>query len=149
MQMAAFKYNVGLDTSFVTAPFPATGPPDPGIAMFYPNHDYFEWVVSKETMEGLHTSMELIADYISQNGPFDAILGFSQGAAMATRVVLKRLGLDNIKCVLLVGGVPPAEIDHSVKISIPSLHIMGLADLGTHFWVTARRWGPCTTRLRS
>ena len=43
MQMAAFRYHVDMHYVFVDAPFEALGAPDPGIALFYPDHKYYEW----------------------------------------------------------------------------------------------------------
>ena len=42
-QMAALRCHVKADFEYLTAPFPATGPPDKGIQQFYPEQDYFEW----------------------------------------------------------------------------------------------------------
>ena len=36
--------------------------------------------------DGFNTSMDYVVDYIKKNGPFDGIIGFSQGAAMAAMV---------------------------------------------------------------
>lgn len=46
------------------------------------------WWKAKEpgVYEGFNKSMDYVVDYIKENGPFDGILGFSQGAAMASMV---------------------------------------------------------------
>jgi hypothetical protein len=42
-QMAALQCHVHADFIFMDAPYEATGPPDEGIQMYYPNLSYFEW----------------------------------------------------------------------------------------------------------
>lgn len=46
------------------------------------------WWVHKDpgTYEGFSFALQYIADYIKKNGPYDGILGFSQGGAMAAIV---------------------------------------------------------------
>jgi hypothetical protein len=41
--MAALQCHVHADFIFMDAPYEATGPPDEGIQMYYPNLSYFEW----------------------------------------------------------------------------------------------------------
>lgn len=51
MQMAAFRHHVDMDYQFVDAPFPAQGPPDSGIATFYPDQSYYEWYHKDDSEE--------------------------------------------------------------------------------------------------
>jgi Serine hydrolase (FSH1) len=91
MQTAALRYHTNMDSVFLTAPYPAEGPPDPGIAEFYESYDYFEWfykrvdhsnedTVKANILLGLESSLCQIVEYINEYGPFDGILGFSQGS---------------------------------------------------------------------
>ena len=41
--MSAFRANIDFEYVFIDAPFVALGPPDNGIATFYPNRPYYEW----------------------------------------------------------------------------------------------------------
>lgn len=43
MQTAAFRGHIRMEYVFIDAPFPASGPPDEGIALFYPKNPYYEW----------------------------------------------------------------------------------------------------------
>lgn len=110
MQMAAFRYHIPANYTFLTAPFEAEGEPDPGIAEFYNGYKYYEWYYKrKETVAvdidkqedsnesssspiqrsnnqnswsqylGLESSLDKIIEFVRANGPFDGILGFSQG----------------------------------------------------------------------
>lgn len=121
MQTAAMQYHTPIEYSFVTAPHPAEGPPDEGISIYYAKYPYYEWYLkSKSTAEfyaGLDESIELVLSTLISDGPFDGIMGFSQGAAMVTRLAYlqqcgdKRFeGLQLFKFAILIGGVPPQEL---------------------------------------
>lgn len=137
MQMAALRANTRMNCVFIDAPFPGKGEPDKGIAFFYPNRPYYEWFykakkdssgassagaassTASSIYENLGESMKYLEDHLALNGPYDGILGFSQGASMATRLAMlqqKRItGIASIdgsskskfKFVILIGGVPP------------------------------------------
>jgi len=136
MQMAAFRAHIDMDYVFLDAPFRATGNPDEGIATFYPNREYFEWFLKDETAaDGKRKSLEYIMSVLVKEGPFDGIIGFSQGAGMATRVAhfLENSSVSlkaPLKFIMLIGGVPPTELvsENTPEITLPSLHIMGTAD---------------------
>jgi predicted esterase len=124
MQTAALRYHTDIECKFIDAPFEASGPPDQGIATFYSNEDYCEWYTTNSTNYHaclLH-SLSVLIKYINENGPFDAVLGFSQGAAMATRLALLQQENDHrlnrscyFKYLVLIGGVIPKELNDSVS----------------------------------
>lgn len=126
MQTAAMRYHTGLkDCHFLTAPYPAEGPPDNGIAQFYPNHDYYEWYYKRTSsageanLVGLDRSLQRIIDYMNEQGPFDGIVGFSQGTNIATRLAHKQQTSPEsfrhtFKFVILIGGVPPKDFENKV-----------------------------------
>ena len=118
MQMAAIQYHTPLEYVFVDAPHAAEGPPDEGIGLYYPNQAYYEWYLkSKSTdtyFEGLDESIRYIISVLVRDGPFDGIIGFSQGAAMATSLIHMQesghkafSGKRLFKFAILIGGVPP------------------------------------------
>lgn len=106
MQMGALRYHTNIDGVFLTAPYPAEGPPDQGIGEFYASYSYYEWFykrndtsdkrdhsegpdvgenVSEKTAKvllGLESSLSQIIEYLNDAGPFDGILGFSQGICL-------------------------------------------------------------------
>eukprot|EP01036_Dinobryon_divergens_P026076 gene26076-34684_t len=156
MQSAAMRFHTGLECEFIDAPHSAEGPPDGGIAIFYPAefNSYYQWDKkpaterkddSNEQAEdesvGMQQSVEFVLQYLLQHGPFDGLMGFSQGAAMVTRVAMivaeqHCAVLPSLRFLILIGGVQPLETrftflkdpDLQRKISMPSLHLMGSAD---------------------
>ncbi|XP_038717314.1 rhodanese-like domain-containing protein 6 isoform X1 [Tripterygium wilfordii] len=82
---------------------------------------------------GLDVSLTYLKDVFSREGPFDGILGFSQGAAIAASVAAQRgrlLGDIDFRFVILCSGfaLHSPELDKG-SINCPSLHIFG-NDLG-------------------
>ena len=126
MQTAAMQFHTPIEYYFIDAPFPADGPPDMGIQTYYPNRAYFEWHKkrldnSPPPYEGLHFSTEMLIQYLKSNGPFDGILGFSQGAAMVARLSYLQCAnhpsFENsalFKFAILIGGIAPMDIDSKV-----------------------------------
>jgi hypothetical protein len=119
MQTAAIQHHTPMQYEFIDAPYPAAGPPDKGIAMFYPNHSYYEWFLRGEdgSYVGLNDSVDRVLQHLAANGPYDGLLGFSQGASMVTRLVqLQRAGDPRFtgnclfRFVILIGAVPPVEL---------------------------------------
>ncbi|VDN03857.1 unnamed protein product, partial [Thelazia callipaeda] len=86
--------------------------------------------------EGFSDSVSVIIDFIQKEGPFDGILGFSQGAALAFLLAaMKQKGeLDiDFKFLILISGFPSRHMEHfdlnKLPISrVPCLHVYGLAD---------------------
>jgi len=81
--------------------------------------------------EGFDKSLTYLKTAFEEKGPFDGILGFSQGAAMAAAVCGKQEQLvgeiDFRFCVLCSGFTPWPLLEMKEKRSIkcPSLHIFG------------------------
>lgn len=82
----------------------------------------------QQQTEGFDESVAYLKSVFSQAGPFDGILGFSQGAAMAAlfcglQVKLKQI---DFRFVILCSGFA-VNMTECVKgsINIPSLHIFG------------------------
>ena len=134
-QTAAFRAHVRIDCDFPDAPFRGQGPPDSGIATYYPDHEYYEWYLkTEESINNIDESINYIINFIKENGPYDGILGFSQGAAFSSMIV-SRMESDPLlssfcpKCCILIGGVCPPQ-SHAIlsPIFLPSLHLMGKDD---------------------
>lgn len=92
-----------------------------------------EWPVANYNYDTIKESIEYIIDYINQNGPFDGLLGFSQGAIVCVTMLLNIPKC--IKFVILI-GCPPIN-DSTIKPiletfnkqnQLPTLHISGMND---------------------
>ena len=98
---------------------------DPDNYAPYLDKDYAEWI-------GLDKSIQRLLQYNEEYGPFDAILGFSQGAQMAYLMSQ----ILNPKCMIIVSGfLTPKRLNiedrcapSPLGLGVPSLHIMGTQD---------------------
>ncbi|KAJ4419093.1 hypothetical protein N0V85_001191 [Neurospora sp. IMI 360204] len=61
-------------------------PPAPGIAALFPNTDYYAYYDPKSPQSILQALDDLSA-YLTDEGPFDGVMGFSQGAALASMLI--------------------------------------------------------------
>lgn len=80
--------------------------------------------------------MTVVREAVKAQGPFDGILGFSQGAAFVAMLCsLQEQKLEpefNFRFAILVAGFCSAckehEIFYNAPLQIPSLHVFGLED---------------------
>eukprot|EP00298_Acanthocystis_sp_HF-20_P003565 c13910_g1_i1.p1 GENE.c13910_g1_i1~~c13910_g1_i1.p1 ORF type:complete len:219 (-),score=76.57 c13910_g1_i1:19-675(-) len=89
-------------------------------------------------LEGLEKSVEVVEKFDKEHGPFDGVIGFSQGAALAAIIIAyASVGRTPIKFkfALFVGGYLPnsqnlSEWRDSEKIlfNVPSIHVYGKED---------------------
>ncbi|XP_011609731.1 esterase OVCA2 [Takifugu rubripes] len=85
---------------------------------------------------GLDESVAAVRGAVKEQGPFDGILGFSQGAAFVAMLCsLQERGLEpdfNFRFAVIVAGFRSACQEHQVfynlPLHIPSLHVFGLED---------------------
>lgn len=102
--------------------------------------DASQWMRQKE---GWEESRRVIHDVLEQKGPFDCVLGFSQGAAVVGALAaldscgMKEEGVQFPACAIIIAGYASNVPCHQKAfelcregggISIPSLHIMGAHD---------------------
>ncbi|XP_004490394.1 uncharacterized protein [Cicer arietinum] len=128
-----------LDLVYVDAPFPCTGKSDVE-GIFDP--PYYEWFqFNKEFTEYINFDecLQYIEDYIVKHGPFDGLLGFSQGAILSASIPgLQEKGValtkvPKVKFVIIIAGAKfrspsVAEKAYSSMITCPSLHFIGEND---------------------
>ncbi|XP_065920003.1 esterase OVCA2-like [Dysidea avara] len=87
---------------------------------------------------GYEESLELVVHVIINKGPFDGILGFSQGAAFLSLLCQlqqdnsKLFGSGGFKFAIFVSGfqslVKPHKSHYKAAISLPSFHMIGTGD---------------------
>ncbi|XP_073035695.1 uncharacterized protein [Primulina eburnea] len=128
-----------LDLVCVDAPFPCQGKSDVE-GIFDP--PYFEWFqFNKEFLEyqNFDECLAYIEECMIKHGPFDGLLGFSQGAILsaalpglqANGVCLTKV--PKIKFVVIIGGAKfknPSVVEkaYSSLIQCPSVHFLGETD---------------------
>ncbi|XP_061375792.1 uncharacterized protein LOC133317907 [Gastrolobium bilobum] len=128
-----------LDLVFVDAPFPCQGKSDVE-GIFDP--PYYEWFqFNKEFTEytNFDECLQYIEDCMIKYGPFDGLLGFSQGAILSAGLLgLQEKGValtkvPVVKFIIIIGGakfLSPSVVEnaYSTPISCPSLHFLGETD---------------------
>uniref|UniRef100_A0A2P2LGP6 Uncharacterized protein MANES_08G110000 n=2 Tax=Rhizophora mucronata TaxID=61149 RepID=A0A2P2LGP6_RHIMU len=86
----------------------------------------FDPLQHQEQTEGFDTSLDYLNRVFAEEGPFDGILGFSQGAAMAALICVRELRRKheiNFGFVILCSGFAQlAGVDRGT-VNCPSLHI--------------------------
>mmetsp|Transcript_4027 Transcript_4027/g.10029 ORF Transcript_4027/g.10029 Transcript_4027/m.10029 type:complete len:298 (-) Transcript_4027:173-1066(-) len=147
-QMAKARLDASLadlvELVYVDAPNPASGQIPRDVAPFFEG-PYYEWTTVERVgdklefaEEKMERSIATVAAALRAQGPFDGLVGFSQGAIMASSLVaLQRAGeaLQDIPplkfCVLFAGmrsKYPGHAAAFSQKVSVPSLHVFGDRD---------------------
>ncbi|KAF0695588.1 Aste57867_13628 [Aphanomyces stellatus] len=146
LQTSGFVQAFGDDAEFfeVDAPHLANRPPSEDILeLFGDEEEYFEWWHSQDdsnSYDGHEKSIDYLQRYIANEGPFDAIIGFSQGAMMATVLTAHYLHQEKAvpyKAVILVSGMWPEDGMSVVPVNpdsgkqeldFPSFHVLGEQD---------------------
>ncbi|RHY38851.1 hypothetical protein DYB34_002877 [Aphanomyces astaci] len=146
LQVSGFVQAFGPAADFVEldAPFPASGPPEEDILnLFGDDEPYFEWWDANHhtnaVYPGWERSLEFLKREVTAQGPFDAIIGFSQGAMMATLLTAHYLQKHWVpfKAIILVCGMWPQDGMPAIKASpatgkpllnFPSFHVLGEKD---------------------
>ena len=86
--------------------------------------------VSK-TYVGLEESLALARQTLQEHGPFDGLLGFSQGATLGALLCLAPSSppLPPLRFAVLVSGFMPRDPAlEPLRVPLPSLHVMGEHD---------------------
>lgn len=70
---------------FLDAPFPSA--PAPGIEVFYPDTNYFSFYPAPTTA-AVQGAIHWLDEHLQAHGPYDALMGFSQGCGLISSYVL-------------------------------------------------------------
>jgi hypothetical protein len=115
-------------------------PGDVEIAKFYRGPFFRHWDGSRKSV---HECYEDILDIVDEDGPFDGVVGFSQGAAAAATALLYSQSLDNTAPPLFkfaiffcaTSALNAADSSHEVPAAknvllppIPTVHVVGQED---------------------
>ncbi|XP_021274091.1 esterase C25G4.2-like [Herrania umbratica] len=130
------------DFDFPDAPFPAKGKSD--VEGLY-DPPYYEWFqVNEVECLNFEECIAYIEDYMVKHGPFDGLLGFSQGGMLAAVLPwMQRKGVaftkvPKIKFLIIISGFKLRELKHGppkllvnafpAPVECPSLHLIGEKD---------------------
>lgn len=94
---------------------------------------------TSKTYVGLDASLDAVRHAVEEHGPFDGVLGFSQGATLAALLCLTPAETLPFRFAMLISGFMPRDASLEplfgvmdepppTRISLPSLHVMGTAD---------------------
>ncbi|KAH0684859.1 hypothetical protein KY290_023763 [Solanum tuberosum] len=128
-----------LDLVFVDAPFPSQGKSEVEGIFDPPYYEWFQFNKEFTEYENFDKCLEYIEECMIKHGPFDGLLGFSQGAILSgglSGLQAKEVGLTKvpkIKNLIIIGGAKfqnesVAEKAYSSAITCPSLHFLGEKD---------------------
>ncbi|XP_007904384.2 esterase OVCA2 isoform X1 [Callorhinchus milii] len=100
-----------------------------------PKEDSFNALDQVDTCKGLDESLETVSKAMVELGPFDGVIGFSQGAALVSMIcTLKQKGDPRFyfDFAILIAGFKSRSKLHAdfykEPISLPSLHVFGDTD---------------------
>ncbi|XP_057833535.2 dihydrofolate reductase [Cryptomeria japonica] len=133
-----------LDMCFLDGPLPATGKSEVEGIFPPPYYEWFQYNEDFTKFKNLDKAFPLIVDYMEQNGPFDGLLGFSQGAMLCAVLVCYQpqgLMLQNhppIRFIISISGIKFRDPEmssflYSPPIKCPSVHITGAKDYVKEF----------------
>lgn len=125
-----------LDLVFADAPFPAEGKSEVEGIFDPPYYEWFQFDKGFMEYKNLDKCFAYIEELMIKDGPFDGLLGFSQGSILSAAlpglqehgVALTRV--PKIKYLIIIGGAKfrsPTVADkaYANKIACPSLHFIG------------------------
>ncbi|GLT74432.1 hypothetical protein SLA2020_462320 [Shorea laevis] len=128
-----------LDLVFLDAPYPSQGKSDVEGIFDPPYYEWFQFNKEFSEYTNFNECLKYIEDYMIKHGPFDGLLGFSQGAILSAGLPgLQEEGValtkvPKIKYLIIIGGAKfkapaVAEKAYSSPIKCPSLHFLGEMD---------------------
>ncbi|KAK9096997.1 hypothetical protein Sjap_022494 [Stephania japonica] len=127
------------DLVFLDAPFPAQGKSDVEGIFDPPYYEWFQFDQEFTEYRNLDECFAFIEDYMIKHGPFDGLLGFSQGAILSAALPsLQAAGValtkvPKIKFLIIISGAmfrseKVADKAYASPIKCPSLHFLGETD---------------------
>jgi len=137
--LVGLKKQVDYTVTYVNAPFPTTVPCEKGIDQLF-KPPYYMW--SEKDENSVEAAIEFLIKVLTEQGPFDGIIGFSMGATVASymtylyqtdetiqnRLKTLRYPWKWVIC-LCAGGTRLLGADvKNVKVDIPSIHVHGEED---------------------
>ncbi|KAG1671066.1 hypothetical protein FOA52_000737 [Chlamydomonas sp. UWO 241] len=135
-----------VEVVFIDAPHLASGALPKDVLPYWPEGPHYEWFTVDQMgdqyvfdEDKLRISTELVARVLKEQGPFDGLVGFSQGSILASALIaMQHRGIilqdvPPLRLVILFAGLRSVHPDHIAatdngKLKVPSLHIYGDKD---------------------
>ncbi|XP_074625671.1 esterase OVCA2-like isoform X1 [Acropora palmata] len=100
---------------------------------FSTEDDTYDPLTPTDVTKGFGESLEVVKTTFNDKGPFDGVLGFSQGACfLSILCALREQGDLQFKFAILVAGFKSRSTSHGVyystQIKFPTLHVFGDTD---------------------
>ncbi|KAL9093842.1 MAG: hypothetical protein Q9165_003765 [Trypethelium subeluteriae] len=140
----ALKKEIGSEMVYAHGELETTASAGIGDVYEAPYYSFFSWSdpPSRDDLASVSSAYQLLYDIIEEEGPFDGILGFSQGATLAAAFLLhhaKKNPLDlpfvHFKYAIFIAGGAPRRSDtedllpgYDKIVRIPTVHIVGKQD---------------------
>jgi hypothetical protein len=130
----------GVDWTFVNAPHPASGPAAQAVRRRWPEGPFFEWWNATEGVDGqlvyagAEATLRFLDEELDRLGPFDLLVGYSQGSALAAVVTARALRSGRFadhpwRTLLFNTGPPPRDKTLRALFDEPlraeSIHVPG------------------------
>lgn len=138
MQTAALRYELGSKYNFEFAEGSIVAPRAKGVDSLVAVDDDFYAYFHPLQPETLEVALQNLRDYLAKEGPFDGVVAFSQGSALAASYMLQNqtgTSVPSWKFAVLFSGEPGEFVDDRRKeestdgiITIPTLHVWGATD---------------------
>ncbi|KAI0144467.1 serine hydrolase FSH [Xylariaceae sp. FL1272] len=153
-QTAALRYALADSHTYEFAEGVISTEMHPDIGGIFPATDSYYHYFDANSVQSCKKAMENLEGFIAIEGPFDGVIGFSQGAALAAAVMARRWQKDPVaeatnpifKCAVFFGaGLPcdPAALEAGQVrglspdtdwglIRVPTTHVWGREDSSSH-----------------
>lgn len=130
-----------VEFTFVDAPHERKGSVPKEVQQHF-SGPYYQWWDANEDgsiYHGAHLSFAQLRDVMVEQGPFDGLMGFSQGGTMAALLTLLQArnhmlnGFEPFKCCVVIAGLPSRATEHQkaydgLPIGSPLLYLVGEQD---------------------
>ena len=130
-------FGPSLDLRFPDAPHPASGPAQDAVQSAWPGRPYYEWWDKGEDgrYAGVDATLAYVRDYEQMHGPFEGVVGFSQGGALAALLCSQASAatapLPSLRFALVMSGFCPtdpllkAQMAAATPLRIPAILVYG------------------------
>lgn len=130
-------FGPSLDLRFPDAPHAATGPAQDAVQSTWPGMPYYEWwdKVADGKYAGAEKTLDYLRDYEQMHGPFEGVVGFSQGGALASLLCAQasssRGPMPSLRFALVMSGFCPADpslkaqMTAAAPVRMPALFVYG------------------------